>query len=295
VAEAPIGTLYLVATPIGNLEDITLRALRVLREVPLIAAEDTRHTRKLLTHFAIKARLTAYHEHNKHAGIPALLVALEQGDVALVSDAGTPGINDPGYELVSAAIEAGIPVVPVPGPSAPVTALVGSGLPTAHWVYLGFLPSKPSERKRFLETWRPAMPTLICFEAPHRLRAALGDIRDILGERRMAAARELTKVHEEWVRGTAGDVLHHFEEHAPRGEFTLVIQGYEPDVDAPPQASQVLDLQVAARERLVVLREAGFSGSAAAKQVAREMELPRGQVYDLWSTLPPLDGDSESD
>lgn len=290
--EAPIGTLYLVATPIGNLEDITLRALRVLREAPLIAAEDTRHTRKLLTHFAIKARLTAYHEHNKHARIPALLAALEQGDVALVSDAGTPGINDPGYELVVAALAAGVPVVPVPGPSAPVTALVASGLPTAQWIYLGFLPSRPSERKRFLEVWRTTTPTLICFETPHRLCAALRDIQAILGDRRITAARELTKVHEEWVRGTASDLSRHFEERAPRGEFTLVIQGYEPDLELPRPDDAALDLVATARERLLALRQEGFSGSAAAKQVARELQLPRGQVYDLWSALPPADGDT---
>ncbi len=281
-----IGTLYLVSTPIGNLEDITLRALRILREAPLIAAEDTRHTRKLLTHFAIKARLTAYHEHNKHTRLPALLAALEAGDVALVSDAGTPGVNDPGYELVVAAIEAGIPVVPVPGPSAPVAALVGSGMPTDHWVFLGFLPSRPAERKRFLETWRMVPATLICFEAPHRVRAALDDMQSVLGERGIAVARELTKVHEEWVRGTIGDVARHFEAAAPRGEFTLVVQGYEPDGDVPPTDDDAPDPRIEARARLLALRAAGFSASTAAKHVARELELPRGEVYDLWSTLP---------
>ncbi len=282
-----IGTLYLVATPIGNLEDITLRALRILREAPLIAAEDTRHTRKLLTHFAIKARLTAYHEHNKHARLPSLLAALEEGDVALVSDAGTPGVNDPGYELVVAAIDAGIPVVPVPGPSAPVAALIGSGIPTAQWIFLGFLPSRPAERKRFLETWRVVPATLICFEAPHRLRATLEDMHAVLGPRRIAIGRELTKMHEEWVRGTIDDVARHFEAAAPRGEFTLVVQGYEPDGDAPPTAGHAPDPAIEARARLLALRAAGFSASTAAKQVARELKLPRGAVYDLWSTLPP--------
>ena len=275
-----------MATPIGNLEDITLRALRILREVSLIAAEDTRHTRKLLAHYQIQTPATAYHEHNKLARLPAMLDALAAGDVALVSDAGTPGINDPGFELVAAAIEAGVPVVPVPGPSAPIAALVGSGLPTAQWVYLGFLPSRARDRKRTLETWRPVPATLVCFEAPHRLLQALRDMEAVLGNRRLAVARELTKLHEELVRGTVGEVLRRFEEQAPRGEFTLVIAGYEAELDAPEADPESTDWRPAATARLLALRAAGMSGSTAAKQVAREMKLPRNLVYNLWSSLP---------
>ncbi|HZB95128.1 MAG TPA: 16S rRNA (cytidine(1402)-2'-O)-methyltransferase [Herpetosiphonaceae bacterium] len=279
-----IGTLYLVATPIGNLEDITLRALRVLREVTLIAAEDTRHTRKLLNHYAIATATTAYHEHNKLARLPAMLDVLAGGDVALVSDAGTPGINDPGFELVQAAIEAGFPVTPIPGPSAPIAALVASGLPTAQWVYLGFLPSKSSERRRFLEAWRTLPATLVCFEAPHRLQAALRDMEAVLGNRRIAIARELTKLHEEWVRGTIDDAVHRFEEAAPRGEFTIVIAGYAPEAEQT-ETAMATDWRPEAERRLRVLRAEGVSGSTAARQVARELDVARGEVYRIWTNL----------
>ncbi len=212
--------------------------MRILREVKLIAAEDTRHTRKLLNHFEIRTPATAYHEHNKLARIPALLDALRDGDVALVSDAGTPAINDPGYELVRAAIDAGIPVIPVPGPAAPIAALVASGLPTATWLYLGFLPARSTERKQVLETWRTVPATLICFEAPHRLLASLADMQAILGDRQVAVARELTKLHEAWVRGTLSEALRHWEKEAPRGEFTVVIDGYTAgQVDAGAEGS----------------------------------------------------------
>ena len=279
-----IGTLYLVATPIGNLEDITLRALRVLREVTLIAAEDTRHTRKLLNHYAIATATTAYHEHNKLARLPAMLDVLAGGDVALVSDAGTPGINDPGFELVQAAIEAGFPVAPIPGPSAPIAALVASGLPTAQWVYLGFLPSRASERRRFLEAWRMLPATLVCFEAPHRLQAALRDMEAVLGNRRIAIARELTKLHEECVRGTIDDARRRFEEVAPRGEFTIVVAGYVPEIEqtGPVPATA---WRVEAERRLRALRAEGVSGSTAARQVARELDVARGEVYRIWTNL----------
>jgi 16S rRNA (cytidine1402-2'-O)-methyltransferase len=283
--EAAIGTLYLVATPIGNLEDITLRALRVLREVHLIAAEDTRHTRKLLQHYEIPTPSTAYHEHNKLARLPAMLAALEQGDVALVSDAGTPGINDPGAELVAAAIEAGFPVVPIPGPSAPIAALIGSGLPTDQWVYLGFLPSRPAERRRSLETWRDVEATLVCLEAPHRLLAALRDLQTVLGNRRIAIARELTKLHEEWIRGSISDAIQRFEAVAPRGEITMVIAGASAEDTATDAGEPMADWQTEAKRRLVALRAEGISGSAAAKEVARDLRAPRGLVYKLWTEL----------
>jgi 16S rRNA (cytidine1402-2'-O)-methyltransferase len=216
-----VPTLYLVATPIGNLEDVTLRALRVLKEVGIIAAEDTRTTRKLLAAHGISARVTSYYEGNKDRKTPQLLQALEHHDVAVVSEAGMPGLSDPGYELVQAAIERGIPVAPVPGASAVVAALVVSGLPTDQFVYLGFLPRKAGERRRLLEGVAQEPRTLVAFEAPHRVRRAFQDIEAILGDRRIAVCRELTKVYEEVFRGTGTQALDHFKE--PRGEFTLVM------------------------------------------------------------------------
>lgn len=222
-----MGTLFLVATPIGNLEDMSPRALRILREAHLIAAEDTRHTRQLLTHFDIHSPLTSYFEHNKLSKLEAVLSALSQGDVALVSDAGTPGINDPGYELVKAALEAGYTISPVPGPSAPIAALAASGLPTDSFLYLGYLPRKSSERKEFLQNVAHQPYTLIFLETPHRLLDALDDLLAVLGDRPMAAARELTKVYEQFVRGQISEVLEHFTQHEPRGEFVLVLMGQQ--------------------------------------------------------------------
>ena len=220
-----MGTLYVVGTPIGNLEDVSLRALRVLSEVDLIAAEDTRRTRKLLTRYEINTPLTSYHEHNKLTKLDELLSTLQQKDVALVSEAGMPGLSDPGYELIEAAIARGIPVVPVPGPSALITALVVSGLPTDSFLFLGFLPRRRKERRQLLASVARERRTLVAFEAPHRLRASLADLKAVLGDRRIAVARELTKMHEEVWRGSIGQALAHFEEKPPRGEFTLVIEG----------------------------------------------------------------------
>ncbi len=216
-------TLYIVATPIGNLEDISLRALRILTEVPLIAAEDTRRTRHLLTTYGIKTPLTSYHEHNKKARLARLLSHLEKHDLALVSEAGMPGVSDPGYELIVVAIEHGIPVVPIPGPSAVVTALAASGLPTDEFVFVGFLPRKKGERRRLLEAISDEPRTIVAFEAPHRLLVALRDIKEVLGDRRIAVCRELTKLYEEIFRGLVHQAIEHFQE--PRGEFTLVIEG----------------------------------------------------------------------
>lgn len=216
-------TLYIVATPIGNLEDVTLRALKVLRRVELIAAEDTRRTKHLLSKYGIKTPLTSYHEHNKQAKLPRLLKHLEQKDLALVSEAGMPGISDPGYELVAAAIEKGFKAVPIPGPSAITAALAASGLPTRQFVYLGFLPRKKGERRKLLQQLSEEQRTLVAFESPYRLRASLKDLRDVLGERRLAIGRELTKLHEEIFYGTPSEALEHFSQ--PRGEFTLVIAG----------------------------------------------------------------------
>jgi 16S rRNA (cytidine1402-2'-O)-methyltransferase len=215
--------LYVIATPIGNLEDISLRALRLLQEVKLIAAEDTRTTRHLLNAHNIKTPLTSYHEHSKRAKLDYLLDYLEQEDLALVSEAGMPGLSDPGYELIIAAIERGISVVPIPGASAVITALVVSGLPTDQFIYLGFLPRRKGQRQRLLSSIVDEPRTIVAFETPHRLREALSDIEDILGNRRLSVCRELTKVHEEIFRGRVSQARERFVE--PRGELSLVIEG----------------------------------------------------------------------
>jgi 16S rRNA (cytidine1402-2'-O)-methyltransferase len=220
-----MGTLYLVATPIGNLEDISLRALRILREVPLIATEDTRRTRLLLQRYEITTPLTSYYEHNKLSKLEYLLGIVETHDIALVSEAGMPGISDPGYELVRTAIERGITVVPIPGASAVLAGLAASGLPTDQFVYLGFLPRKSGERRRRLASVASHPRTIVAFESPHRLLATLSDIFAELGDRPVAVGREMTKLFEEFVRGPVSAVRGHFGEHPPRGEFTIIIAG----------------------------------------------------------------------
>jgi 16S rRNA (cytidine1402-2'-O)-methyltransferase len=266
-----MSTLYLVATPIGNLEDITARAVRVLGEVALIAAEDTRQTRKLLNHLGIRTQLTSYYEHNELSKLAAILEVLEAGDVALVSDAGTPAINDPGYLLVRAVVDAGHQVSPIPGPSAPLAALVVSGLPTNQFTYLGYLPRKATERRQQLEEIRLLPYTLVCLETPHRLLAALDDLIAVLGDRQVAVARELTKLHEEVFRGTLSAAASHFVETPPRGEITLVIQG------ASPETGQWLADQVQSAIRAALSR--GESASQIAKQVASESGWPRRELY----------------
>lgn len=267
-------TLYIVATPIGNLEDITLRALRVLKEVGLIAAEDTRVTRKLLSRYGIHTPLTSYHEHNKQARLPSLLEALAEKDVALVSDAGTPGINDPGYELVRAAAEAGFSVVAVPGPSALTAAVAVSGLPVEQFIYLGFLPRKPSERRKLLHSVANDNRALVAFETPHRLREALEDILATLGDRRIAVCNELTKLYERVFRGAVSDALEHFAQ--PRGEFTLVIEGRAGDEAAAPGREDE------AKALLARLRDEGLGAKDAVAQVVEATGLPRRQVYRMW-------------
>lgn len=278
-----MGTLYIVSTPIGNLEDITLRGLRVLREACLIAAEDTRHTRRLLDRYEIATPMISYHEHNQNARRERLLAELEAGDVALVSDAGTPAVSDPGYDLVVAAIGAGFAVSPIPGASSSLAALVASGLPTAQWTYLGFVPNRASARRAFFSRFAELPTTLLMFEAPHRLRASLADLRAILGERRVVAARELTKRHEEFVRGTAGEVAAHFEADAPRGEFVLLVEGFAGEPSTP--ADDARPWQDVARERLTALAQDGVSGTSAAKLLAKELSVSRADVYDLWVEL----------
>ena len=222
-----MGILYLVATPIGNLEDISARALRILRESVLIAAEDTRHTGTLLKHFEIKSQLTSYFEHNKLNKVDFILEKLSEGDVALVSDAGTPAINDPGYELVKAALASGFDVRPVPGPSSPIAALTVSGLPTDSFLYLGYLPNKSTERRKAVSQVSTLTYTLIFLESPHRIVDSLEDIFSVLGDRRICVAREMTKLYEEYWRGSISGAIQHFKSKDPRGEFTLVIEGQQ--------------------------------------------------------------------
>lgn len=272
-----MSTLYAVATPIGNLEDITLRALRILSEVPLIAAEDTRTTRKLLTHHGISPsgkELLSYNEHNMKQRTPEILRALGRGDVALVSEAGMPGISDPGFELVTAVLEAGNDVVPVPGASALLAALVASGLPAKRFTFLGFLPRKSGERRRLLESLRGDPATLVFFESPRRLRTSLGDLQDMLGDRRIAACRELTKLHEEVFRGTISGALSHFTE--PRGEFTLVVEG---------AAGEPVTREADIVRELRRLRNEGVSAKDATTEVARAAGISRRQAYRLWLEL----------
>ncbi len=267
--------LYVVATPIGNLEDITLRALRVLREVKLIAAEDTRKTRRLLTTYDIKTPMTSYYEHNKLIKLDYILERLNEADIALVSEAGMPGISDPGYELIVAASQQNIPVVPVPGPSAVTTALAISGLPTDRFIYIGFLPNKVGARRRRLESIVDEPGTIIALEAPHRLAAALADILATLGDRRLAVGRELTKLHEEVFRGTVSGAIKHFTR--PRGEFTLVIQGKT--TREKPQMTEAIEKQL----HRMYLTGAKAKGAVAA--VAAGTGLPRKELYKTWLKL----------
>lgn len=268
-----MSTLYLVATPIGNLEDMTPRAVRVLHEVPLVAAEDTRRTRQLLSHFDIHTELLSYFEHNKVQRLDALLAALECGDVAVVSDAGTPGLNDPGFELVRAAIARGHRITPIPGPSAPIAALVASGLPTDGFVYLGFLPRRPPARRALLKEWASQRRTLVALEAPRRLRATLNDILDVLGPRPIAVARELTKVHEEIFRGTVAEALTHFGTGAVQGEVTLILGGL------PRRAEKWTRAQVlrALRERAAE----GLPPSRTSAEVAKASGWDRRLIYEM--------------
>ncbi len=266
-----MGTLYLVSTPIGNLEDISARALRILREVQLVAAEDTRVTRKLLTHFDIHTRLVSYYEHNKLTKLDSILNALEAGDVALVSDAGTPALNDPGYELVRAALDAGHRVSPVPGPASPIAALIASGLPTDSFLFLGYLPRTSAERKSAFEQVADLPYTLIFLETPHRLLASLHDLQLALGDRRIALARELTKLHEEVWRGTISEAMQHFQE--PRGEFVLVVEGNKAEGTKWTEA----ELLGAIHKEL----ERGETPSALAARLAESSGWRRREIYAL--------------
>jgi 16S rRNA (cytidine1402-2'-O)-methyltransferase len=266
------GTLYVVATPIGNLEDITARALRVLGTVDLIAAEDTRHSRKLLNHFGIHTPLLSCHEHNEQQRLPHLLERLRDGEsMALISDAGTPAIADPGYRLVCACHAAGIPVVPVPGPSALVTALSAAGVPTDRFVFEGYLPARAAARTACLQGLRDESRSAVLYETPHRLLATLAALIEIWGEGRpLVVARELTKLHEELFRGTAGEALSHFGAAPVRGELVLIL---------PPVAPAKATVDVAGELRR--LMKGGMARSAAVREVAQRCGVPRSEVYRI--------------
>ncbi len=268
--------LYIVATPIGNLEDITLRALRTLREVKLIAAEDTRKTRRLLTKYDIKTPTTSYYEHNKWEKMDYIFSCLEKEDVALVSEAGMPGISDPGHELIVAAGEKGIPVVPIPGPSVVVTAVAVSGLPTDRFTFIGFLPRRTAARRELLESIAAEPGSVVILEAPHRLLATLHDMLAVLGNRRMTVCRELTKIHEEVFRGTIEDAINRFAE--PRGEFTLVVAGKIAEEKGKLEPGDI-------EKRLRELQRAGMSAREASITVAGETGLPRKEIYRAWLNI----------
>ena len=265
------GTLYLVATPIGNLSDITHRALQVLRDVDLIACEDTRHTQKLLNHYGISKKTISYHEHNEQQRAVQLIDQLQQGlNIAVVSDAGTPSISDPGFRLVRAAIEGEVPIVPVPGPSALISALIAAGLPTDEFFFAGFLPAKSNARRARLSELQAVPGTLIFYEAPHRLAATLKDAFEILGERDAVVARELTKVHEEIRRGRLSELGDHYEREDPRGEIVVLIDRNTISAAKPQLAIATLVDQ---------FEQEGLDQRAALKKAARELGLSRAEAY----------------
>ena len=267
------GTLYVVATPIGNLEDISYRAVRVLKEADLIACEDTRHTAKLLHHYGIDKPTISYHEHNEAARAEELVAKLTAGlNVAQVSDAGMPGISDPGYRVIHLSIESGVPVVPIPGASAMVAALAGSGLPTDSFQFLGFLPAKSGQRRTMLEALRPAPHTTVVYEAPHRIAETMKDIVELLGaERPVALARELTKMHEEFIRGPAAEVLRRVQQYELKGEMTLVIgKGNSHEKAVAKNVAQRVD---------EIMREQEIDENAALKVVAKEQGVSKSEAY----------------
>ena len=276
------GTLFVVGTPIGNLEDLSPRASRVLREVPMVAAEDTRVTRRLLAHIGARPRLISFNEHNWAQRLDTVLQTLRHDDVALVSDAGMPGVSDPGRELVAAAAARGIRVESVPGPSAVTTALAVSGLTADAFQFLGFLPRRRKDRQQCLHDAAAGPSTLVAFEAPHRLRAALEDVSSAFGDRPMAVCRELTKLHEEVFRGSASGALDHFL--SPRGEFVLVIAGAPPgETDSEATAAGVEEL----RRFLTEQRAAGARSRDAVSQAADRFNIPKNQAYQAWLDTRP--------
>lgn len=277
------GTLYIVGTPIGNLGDMTFRAIAILNQVDLIAAEDTRHTGKLLHHFQIETPQTSYHAHNWRKRLPELMELLQRGkQVALVSDAGMPGISDPGFELVEACTAADIPTIAIPGPTAVITALCISGLAPQPFVFEGFLPTKGRDRRDLIEQLATEHRTIVLYEAPHRLLTTLQDLRHKFpGDRAMAATRELTKQFEEVWRGTLDDAIAHYTNHPPKGEFTLVIAG-QPSEPAPALSEDEI------RERLLALLQSGLSRSQASRQLAQETRQSKREIYQISVNLPDI-------
>ncbi len=272
------GTLYLCATPIGNLEDITLRVLRTLKEVDLIAAEDTRNSLKLLNHFGIRTKMTSYHEYNKAEKTDSLLEKLKAGlDIALVTDAGTPGISDPGEELVAGCLREGIPVTSLPGASACITALTISGLPTRRFAFEAFLPRDKKERARILEEWRDETRTIILYEAPHHLKNTLRECRKVLGNRRMTVCKELTKKHESAMQGNLDEIIAFYEEREPRGEYVLLFEGRSGRelLEEEQRSWEALSLE----EHLKLYLDQGSDRKEAMKQVAKDRGLSKRDVY----------------
>jgi 16S rRNA (cytidine1402-2'-O)-methyltransferase len=273
------GTLFIVATPIGNLEDITHRALRVLREVDLIACEDTRHTRKLLNHFGITTPTISYHQHNEQARASELCEAVGSGkNIALVSDAGTPLISDPGFRIARVAVDRGILVVPIPGPSAVITALSAAGFPTDQFLFAGFLPSRSSARRAKFNEFRDLRATLVFYEAPHRINAALKDALNIFGDRNAVIARELTKLHEEFARGSLSELVEQFSRNqVSRGEMVFIISGQA--VELPSVSTSEPNLRL--RERIEALECEGLDQKAALKQAAKDLGIKRSEAYRM--------------
>ncbi|GCL37189.1 uroporphyrin-III C/tetrapyrrole (Corrin/Porphyrin) methyltransferase [Sphaerospermopsis reniformis] len=273
------GTLYIVGTPIGNLEDMTFRAVRILQSVDMIAAEDTRHTGKLLQHFQIKTPQMSYHEHNRNSRIPEILESLKYGKaIALVSDAGMPGISDPGYELIKACVDAEIDVVPIPSATAAITALSASGLPTNRFIFDGFLPAKSQQRREYLQSLLTEIRTLVFYESPHRLRETLKDLGDIFGgDRQIVIARELTKLYEEFWRGTIAEAIAHYQQKEPQGEYTLLVAGIE------PSKPQITEAELKAE--LLAMMKQGASRSQASRQLAKEISISRNKLYQLALTI----------
>ena len=272
----------MVGTPIGNLEDLTPRAARILGEVSLVAAEDTRVSRRLFSHLGIRPRTTSFHRHNWRDKLDRILAELAQGDVALVTDAGMPGISDPGSELVAAAAQLGFNVEVVPGPSAVTAALALSGFSGDAFLFLGFLPRRRKERQMSLREASSSAVPLVLFEAPHRLRATLADLDAVLGDRPLAVCRELTKLHEEVFRGTAAQALEHFE--SPRGEVVVVVQGSPAETGGPPELSDGEEAAVNEdlRARLSGLRQDGVGAKDAVAQVAETTGMAKNRVYRVW-------------
>lgn len=280
-AEENNGTLYVVGTPIGNLQDMSPRALEILSEVDLIAAEDTRHTRKLLQVFQFHAELVSYHEHNKRErGAQLINQLLEGKKIALVSDAGMPGISDPGEELVRDAVSHQIPVVPIPGPNAALTALVASGLPTQPFLFIGFLPRTAKERKTELERWAKTPATLLFYESPHRITDMLADLRQVMGNRHAAICRELTKKHEEWLRGDLDQCLAYMKENGARGEYTIVVSGACKEADQSKEEAWWESLEI--QDHVNIYIKKGMSKKEAIAQTAKDRSLPKREVYNTY-------------